>query len=708
MKHTKFFLTAFLCSALCANASVKPRIQKINAKQSDGTQLVVKHIGNGKISYFTTADGYLVMKNSDGDFFYVTDAGANNYKLSASVAHNPGQRTAEETAMLKTIRNAENVSALNEIMFGEKNTRAIGSQETAPLTSMGTPSVPVILVQFADKKFTAGTDDADVNRFYNLYCNGDGSGNNYTGGGSYGSIKDYFTAQSDGLFKPEFHVIGPVTLDKGYAHYGENSSFYTDKNINEFFSEALTKAQAIQTSWEDFDNDGDGVVDMAFFIYAGEGENGCDDPNTIWPKEMASGGTINGTAYGAYACCNEVFDGATDGIGTMCHELSHALGLPDFYDTNYKMYGMDYWDLMDSGNYCENGRTPCGYSSYQKDFMGWKKLIALSPDTPQKITAEPLSKGGNGYKITNTENPNEFYTLENRQNDGWDKYIGYSTRNDGHHGLLITHIDYDANKWMANRVNTDASHQRLTLIPADGTLDSYMHVASADDLEEYLLSAGGDPYPGTNNVHELADDKAVVYTQSGKMNQPIRDIEEDENGTITFKYCITEKLDAPVISELSGTDGYIYWNAIDGADGYVLTCSKDVDFKNIILKVSCSGDVTSASTDSIIKSGALEAGETLYVKVKATAEMKLNSDESSVISFVLSPSSGIVRAKAEAEILQNEGLLTVKSPTSKNISVNGIEGLKYAESRNGEVSVYLKPGIYIVTCDGNSRKILIR
>lgn len=192
------------------------------------------------------------------------------------------------------------------------------------------------------------------------------------------------------------------------------------------------------------------------------------------------------------------------------------------------------------------------------------------------------------------------------------------------------------------------------------------------------------------------------------MNQPIRDIEEDENGTITFKYCITEKLDAPVISELSGTDGYIYWNAIDGADGYVLTCSKDVDFKNIILKVSCSGDVTSASTDSIIKSGALEAGETLYVKVKATAEMKLNSDESSVISFVLSPSSGIVRAKAEAEILQNEGLLTVKSPTSKNISVNGIEGLKYAESRNGEVSVYLKPGIYIVTCDGNSRKILIR
>ena len=114
------------------------------------------------------------------------------------------------------------------------------------------------------------------------------------------------------------------------------------------------------------------------------------------------------------------------------------------------------------------------------------------------------------------------------------------------------------------------------------------------------------------------------------------------------------------------------------------------------------------STDSIIKSGALEAGETLYVKVKATAEMKLNSDESSVISFVLSPSSGIVRAKAEAEILQNEGLLTVKSPTSKNISVNGIEGLKYAESRNGEVSVYLKPGIYIVTCDGNSRKILIR
>lgn len=708
MKSTKIFLTAALCTALCANASVKPRIMTRNALQSDGTYLKVSHIGNGRISYFITADGFVVMKNSAGDFCYVTKTGKEGYAVSASIAHNPGNRTLEETAMLKTIKNEENVKFLNDMMFSYKSTRAIGSQETAPLASTGSPSVPVILVQFADKKFTSAADDSDVNRFYDLYCNGDGSGNNYTGGRSYGSINDYFTEQSEGLFNPRFQVIGPVTLDYGYAYYGENSSFYADRNITQFFSEALTKAQSIQPSWEEFDNDGDGIVDMAFFIYAGEGENGCEDPNTIWPKEMSSGGSINGTEYGAYACCNEIFNGATDGIGTMCHELSHALGLPDFYDTNYKMFGMDYWDLMDSGNYCEDGYTPCGYSSYEKDFMGWKQLKKLDSDTPQKITVLPMDKGGCGYKIVNKENPDEYYTLENRQNNGWDKFIGYSSSQDKHHGLLITHVDYDSWAWRNNQVNTDVSHQRLTLIPADGSLDSYMYVRGEDDLADYMLSAGGDPYPGNYGVHELADDKATVYTTSGRMGQPIRDIEENGDGTITFKYCITEKLNAPVISENPGNDGCIYWNIVDGADGYVLTYAHDADFTDIISEVYCPADRTFSSTDSIIKGSSIKPGEEIFVKVKAIADLMLNSDDSSVKSFILTPSSGISDIRAEAEIRVHDGQLTAISETAKHMAVSGMDGVKYGESENGYMTINLAPGIYIVTCGGTSRKILIR
>ena len=232
--------------------------------------------------------------------------------------------------------------------------RRIGSQATAPLKAKGSPKIPVILVQFSDCYFKSGLgtttnaageevkDSCDtdakvavVNAFDDKFCNGDGKSDYYTGAGSHGAIKEYFRDQSNGQFTPEFTVIGPVTVPNGYGYYGKNGTNTKDINMTDFYKHALTAAQAIHTSWSDFDNDGNGVIDMAFFIYAGEGENGDGTDDSIWPKEQRTGGTLNSMKYGCYACCNEMYEGETDGIGVFCHELSHALGLPDFYDTGY-------------------------------------------------------------------------------------------------------------------------------------------------------------------------------------------------------------------------------------------------------------------------------------------------------------------------------------------------------------------------------------
>ena len=446
--------------------------------------------------------------------------------------------------------------------------RRVGLLSTAPLTSTGSPRIPLILVQFADLRFTSGlaagaectTDDdvAAVNAFYHLYANGRGDGGHYTAAGSGGAIMEYFRDQSNGLFTPEFVIIGPVTLDKSYKYYGEDTYNSAgnivahDKNISAFYQEAISKAQALGVDWTQFDNDGDGDVDMAFFIYAGEGENSYSQtaqPETadyIWPHERPSGGSYNGVRYGAYACCNETYHGSTDGIGVFVHELSHAMGLPDLYDTYYVAYGMDYWDVMDSGNYCANGAVPCGYSAYEKDFMGWQPLVTLDINTPQHLVLEPLHAGGTGYKIVNPENENEYYVIENRQNKQWDTYIGRSpaTLPDGYqrnHGLLITHIDYIQGRWTSNSVNTDEEHQLCTILPADGTLDSYMYVTSNAEYYDFLMSTAGDPFPGVQEVHALESEREPVYTTTGdtpgEMNQPLRNIVEHPDGTIELDYC---------------------------------------------------------------------------------------------------------------------------------------------------------------------------
>ena len=403
--------------------------------------------------------------------------------------------------------------------------KKVGSQATAPLKANGSPKVPVILVQFQDLKFISGLYDSEgihyqcesmedeqaVNSFFNKFCNGNGDGSYFKDAGSFGAISEYFRDQSDGQFTPQFVVMGPVTLDNGYEYYGKNTASSRDVNVSKFYSESINKAQSVFSDWSQFDNDGNSVVDMAFFIFAGDGENGGGGPNTIWPHERPSGGTFNNVKFGCYACCNETYKDETDGIGVFVHELSHALGLPDFYDKNYVAFGLDYYDIMDSGCYCDNAYTPCNYSTYERDFMGWKSLVTLNPEEAQQLTLHPVSLGGTGYKIENPEFPNEYLVIENRQALDWDNFLGRGTERTKMHGLMVTHVNYNKSSWDYNNVNVDVDHQRISIVPADGTLRSYMFVENGSDFNDFMISAIGDLFPGSQDVKELKGSHEVIY-----------------------------------------------------------------------------------------------------------------------------------------------------------------------------------------------------
>jgi len=411
----------------------------------------------------------------------------------------------------------------------------IGSVETAPLKPVGRKYVPLLLVEFQDLSFSLCETAEKTQEYYDLYCNGTRDGNYYTGHGSYGSIKDYFLEQSQGQFDPEFVVIGPVKLDSVYAYYGKGKS---DVNFNVFRNEAIKKATEINSDWSQFDNDGNGSVDMIYFLYAGLGANNGGDENTIWPKESTSSVTINGLRFATSAACCElqpkrrdgdgnVLATMADGIGVFVHELSHAMGLPDFYDTVGTSFGMDIWSIMDYGVYAQNGYRPVNYTAYERDFMGWETLTTI--DEPTTLHIPCFAEGGGGYKVVNDQNASEYYILENRQAMGWDgafSRIG--------HGMQVTHVDYSRSCWSTNTVNTTASHQRMTIIAAN---NSYAGSYVATTSEEYFATLGGQLYPGTLDMHELTDDTtpaSQVFT-GGYMRKPIVDIQEVD-GIITLKF----------------------------------------------------------------------------------------------------------------------------------------------------------------------------
>ncbi len=457
--------------------------------------------------------------------------------------------------------------------------RRVGSQATAPMRAKGSPKVPVVLVQFSDLAFSVDSTAAGVNNYYYKFCNGNMDGTLYGGDKGYGSVRDYFVQQSDSLFLPEFVIIGPVILPENYAYYGKNENGKKDVNITDFFKQSVAEAQKLEDNWNQFDNDNDGVVDMAYFIYAGEGENAQTDPNTIWPKEMSTTSSIGGVNLSCYAACNELYGGDPDGIGVMCHEFSHALGLPDLYDTEGDNYGLDYWDLMDAGCYCRNGYWPCGYSSYEKDFMGWKELVNLEYNKECDLELLPLSEGGCGYKIVNPENEKECYVLENRQNTGWDTYIGRGTKSFKSHGMLVMHVDYIYNRWSSNSVNTSYVHPGVSIVPADNELLSLYAIAD-DEYARWKQSTQGDPFPGFTGRTSLLSNEQPVYTDSKYLHQPLTNIVEHDDGKVTLTVC--RFADADANGTVDTQDVLSVYNCISTSDAYSPFMPEDMNTDGVV------------------------------------------------------------------------------------------------------------------------------
>ena len=333
-----------------------------------------------------------------------------------------------------------------------------------PTTILGHKKAIMILVNFKDKSFQTGHDNALFNRIANE--------EGFSEGNFKGSMADYFKAQSGGKFILDFDVAGPVMMSQPYDYYGNND----EKNISEMVIEACKGVQD-SIDFSRYDWDGDGEAEEVFILYAGYGQNDYDASNDslIWPlmsalEEDRKSLKINGTKINTYACSSELkHDGKIAGIGTFCHEFSHCMGFPDVYDVQNKgSFAMDAWDLMDYGNYNGDGYLPAGYTAYEKMVCGWLTPVELGMQSLEVTDMKPLADGGQAYLIRHPQYENEYFLLENRQPVGFDKLLPGS-------GVLITHVDYDKDAWEANAVNTLGlyngyynDHLRLALVPADG------------------------------------------------------------------------------------------------------------------------------------------------------------------------------------------------------------------------------------------------
>ena len=510
--------------------AVPARPVRKSVTMPDGTTQVVTLQGDEHLSFYLAENGQRGLVGKDGRFTLLPAERFEALRQQAAIR----RQTAEQ----------------------RRNSRLASPKPGRKVTTVGRQRGLVILVAFSDLDFTMTDPNATYQRFFNE--------EGYTESGMSGSVHDYFSDQSYGQFDLTFDVYGPVKLSRSYAYYGRNSEDRKDVNVRKMITESLQQMDDA-IDYTRYDWDGDGAVDQVFFIYAGYCEAQGAEENTIWPHESSIDDenlVLDGKRLGTYGCSGELMGASgthLDGIGTACHEFTHCLGLPDFYDTGYTGgYGMASWDLMSAGSYNNNSRTPAGYTSYERWASGWLEPTVLKGRDPIRVSdMKPIAESPEAYVLYNDREPNEYYLLENRQFTGWDGGLPG-------HGLLMLHVDYDEAAWRGNTLNMNPTHQRLTVIPADNnTVDNWSGMA-------------GDPYPGTSGNHSLTNHTTPAATLFNRnsdrtlfMNKPIENIQESADGRISFVALHPElAVPEPRAEKQSATSFTIRWDAVDLATHY--------------------------------------------------------------------------------------------------------------------------------------------
>lgn len=500
----KKFLFTLLVALTFASASAVPAIptpQKVT--QPNGEELTVRIKGDEYYGYLATVDGYTIVKNDKGYYTYATLI---NDEVVASdiVARDADKRSASDNAWLATT--GKNLRSMKKVAAGIKARAMRDAIPSLKYIDYGNFHGLVILVNFKDAQFSR----SDVQEFYSHmindenytgYTNEDGSANPY--GACTGSVRDYFNDNSNGIFVPQFDVVGPIPVNY---------------SVNEGNSKAtqILKAAAVaansQVDYSQYDVNNDGYIDLIYFIVA-ESPSSSDpsNPNHLWPHRSRFGAGFtkyDGKYLGDYACSAEfIYNksyGILDGIGTICHEFSHVLGLPDLYDTdedNDATTGGEAqhpgeWDLMAGGNYQNNARTPVAYSFYDRYSLGFANYQIITNEGEYELN--PIGPTGDGY-ILKTKQNKEMFLIENRQKTSkWDAYAPG-------HGMLVVRMDStNSSVWNSNGPNANATRLYYELLRAGHST---------------TFQSASDPFPGTYGVTMLTNDNTPnLKTWAGKMS----------------------------------------------------------------------------------------------------------------------------------------------------------------------------------------------
>ncbi len=402
---------------------------------------------------------------------------------------------------------------------------------------------------------------------------------------STGSLREYYEEASYGAFSPAGTTTVWIMAPHLYSYYAEGNGMDNYPNNSQGLLEDCVNLLDPTLDFSQFDNNGDGYAEGIFLVHAGPGAEETGSWNEIWSHawyyEVM---TDDGVSTGRYSIEPEEFmDGSMIAIGVFCHEYGHVLGLPDLYDGDRTSEGIGVYCLMAGGSWGALPFTPerpTHLCAEMKSWLGWL--------TPTEVTGNlydlylpPVESDAVCYKITDPDDPDQYFLIENRARVGFDSLFR------GNAGLAIWHVDHSG--WQG-----DETHPFIALEQADGNWDLMRDMGGGNNDARTNRGDAGDLYPGaTENTRFSFSSNPSSYDYSG-----ISAFATIEN--------ITQNGDSIVVSILGDPSIPVYnYSGLalnDDVDGYPSDFDHDADSGeavDMVVTVACDGAGSSSLVGTI-------------------------------------------------------------------------------------------------------------
>jgi M6 family metalloprotease-like protein len=336
--------------------------------------------------------------------------------------------------------------------------------------------------------------------------------------GLNGSVRDYFSDQSNGLIDFQNEIFGFYRAQHPKSHYESGDGY---SGSDELFEELMDYFDPL-VDFSKYDNDGDGRTDAISIVYAGPAETWGQG---LWPHASGSNQKRDGVTVARYMMTNL---GNSLGLYTFSHEVGHMLfGWPD-------LYGFGNYCIMGNGS---SQKNPVGINDFYRADQGWIELVDVTADTNALYSAKV---NGAGYRYTNPEDPQESFFWSNVRSEG-----RFSTIQGD--GLLLLHFDKGIGR------NDPPNPLSLAVVQADGKkdLDQTMWPNPGSDAQDFFHGAGKSEF----SEAEFATAKWNDGSASKLRIYEIAPISEDMQFKVGY---------GPIVMEPSGGMG---GGGVGGADG---------------------------------------------------------------------------------------------------------------------------------------------